>query len=215
MNYYFLLNTKREIFNYFFLTTSLAVCSIYLTPENKSLIAELHKNVHRITFKNMHDHIGVLITGTILSNTLNAKRKILNKQYYQLHHQSSPLHGNGALRGSHLSPLLSFANTLHLQQLCPHLLFNIWLLSVAHRWKVNLLCTTLLSWGCNTALSEGTLLYLCTFLLAISKKEVARTFPNLCLTLTKGWSYQYFSRIKTCITEVTLCNSSYPKPVLL
>lgn len=137
----------------------------------------------------MHYHISILITNTILSNTQRNKKGnkhkekiyfVLSKsnlcyqtqrenplnQYYQLHHLNNPLQGNSlsALSRRHLCPLVSFA------QLCTDLLFDIWLLTVAHRQKVNFLCTTLLSWGCNTALLEGAFLYLGTFLLALRKK---------------------------------------------
>lgn len=106
-----LLNTKMKTSRF---TASLVICSIYPTPQNKSSMAELYKNILRTTFKNIHYHISVLITSTILSNTLNAKRKKKTIKSPVLPTASSEqpftweLHK--CLRGSHLSPLVSFVN---------------------------------------------------------------------------------------------------------
>lgn len=175
--------SRHKNWDFFSLTMSFEVCSIYPASQRKSFMVELHKIICRIIFKNMHYHISVLITCTILLNILNAKRKNIKQIILSIALSEKPFAWEWlkGLKGSHLSPLVSFANMLHLEQLRPYLFFNIWLLSVAHRWKVRFLCTMLL-WGCNTELSEGILLYLCNFLPAISKEEVARTFHNICLT---------------------------------
>lgn len=128
INYYFFAKLRNGDFQFFFffLTTSLAVHCIYPTPQNKSLMEELHKNICKHMLKNMHYHNSVLMTSTILTNTLSAKRKNTKQTILSTASSEQPFHGNSvnALRGTHLSPLVSFAKMLHLQQLHPYLLFD-------------------------------------------------------------------------------------------
>lgn len=146
-------------------------------------MAKLHTSICINIFKSIHylTTASFVITSTILLNILNAVRKILNSINCIIT-AALCMRLNRLLQGKLSVSLVSLANRLHLHQLCPYIFVK---------------CLSILSgpwveakFPLHQSYQEDAThhyhqehMYLLTFLIAVLRKELSRTFPNLCLTL--------------------------------